>query len=295
MLSLAAAVSVSTSHAQHAARAAPAPSRIDVPPEGMTIPMRDLDGRPLVEVRINDKGPYSFIFDTGASITVLGDDINRALALESPAGVRAGPPGGGASPQIVTVNTLRLGAATIGGFIAAVMPLANLFKADNPPQGVLSASSFPGCLVTFDYPGKRITIRKGSLEAADSKTIFQYADDQALPLVPVRIAGHETHVHLDTGSAFTLTLPRRFLSELPLKTQPKDSGMARLPGGSFAVSSAVVDGPIQIGQYKVDIPEVHFSDVRHGAELGPGNLGYAVLKDFVVTLDSKNRRVRLKR
>lgn len=285
----------SPSRAQHASHGAPAPSRIDVPPDGLTIPMRDFGGRPLVEVRIDDRGPYAFIFDTGASITVIGEEISRELTLASPAGVHASSQGNGAAPKIVTVNTLRIGNVAVFGLMAAVMPGPALFTGDGAPQGVLSASSFPGYLVVFDYPGKRITIRKGSLEAADSKTIFQYGDDQVLPLVPVRIAGHETQVHADTGSAFTLTLPRHFLAELPLKTQPRDAGMARLHSGSFPVSSAAVDGSIEIGQYKVEIPEVRFSDVRLGGEIGPGNLGYAVLKDFVVTLDSKKRRMRLEK
>ena len=292
-ISLAAGVAIA--QPQHASHGAPPPSRIDVPAAGVTFPMRDFGGRPLVDVRIDDKGPYSFIFDTGASITVIGEEISRELTLASPAGVHASPPGGGAPPKIVTVNTLRLGAATLGGIMAAIMPSPALFTTDGAPQGVLSASSFPGCLVIFDYPGKRITIKPGALESADSKTIFQYGDDQVLPLVPVRIVGHETSVHLDTGSAYTLTLPRHFLAELPLKTPPKDAGIARLHSGSFPVSGAEVDGSIQLGQYTLDIPEVRFSDVRLGGEIGPGNLGYTVLKNFVVTLDSKNRRVSLGR
>ena len=146
--------------------------------------------------------------------------------------------------------------------MAAIVSPGRLFKADGAQQGILSAFGFPGRLVIFDYPGRRITIRRGSLEAADSKRVFQYGDDQVLPLVPVRIAGHDTQVHLDTGSANTLTLPRHFLAELPLKTQPADAGIATLHSGSFPVSAAAVDGALEIGQYKVTVPEVRFSDVR---------------------------------
>lgn len=249
----------------------------------------------MVEVRINGKGPYAFILDTGASITVVDQKLARELSLDSAEGVRADSSSDGATPKIVTVNSLNLATATIGGFMAAVIPLSGFFKTDGAPHGVLSASSFRGCLVIFDYPGKRITIRKGALAAADSRTVFQYDDDAALPEIAIRIAGHETRVHLDTGSPSTLTLPRRFLTELPLKSQPKEAGTARLLGGSSPVSSAAVDGTLEIGSYKIEINEVRFSDERLGGELGPGNLGYEVLKDFVVTLDSKNRRVRLER
>lgn len=39
------------------------------------------------------------------------------------------------------------------------------------------------------------------------------------------------------------------------------------------------------------LDEVRFSDARPGPAVG--NIGYDVLRDFVVTLDSKNRRIRL--
>jgi hypothetical protein len=294
-VSLALAAVVAAAYLQHRGHAAPAPTLVDVPADGVTVPMQDFGGRPVVDVLIDGKGPYPFILDTGASITVVGDELNRELSLASQAGVQAGSPGDAPAPSIVTVRALGVGAATIGGFMAAVMPLASFFKTEGAPKGVLSASSFPGCLVIFDYPGKHITIKKGALDAADSRTIFQYADDADLPELPIRIGGHDTQVHLDTGSGSTLTLPRRFLGELPLKSEPKDAGQARLPGGSFPVSSAAVDGPLEIGQYKIELPEVRFSDVRLGGGLGPGNIGYPILKDFVVTLDSKNRRVRMQR
>jgi hypothetical protein len=295
IVSLALAALVAAAYVQHRTHAAPAPSLIDVPADGVTVPMQDFGGRPVVDVRIDGKGPYPFILDTGASITVIGDDLGRELSLAPQEGVHAGSPGDAPAPAIVTVRALGLGTATIGGFMAAVMPLASFFKTEGAPRGVLSAASFPGYLVIFDYPGKRITIKKGALDAADAQTIFQYPDDAELPELPIRIGGHDTQVHVDTGSGSTLTLPRRFLAELPLKSEPKDAGQARLPGGSFPVSSAAVDGPLEIGRYKIDLKELRFSDVRLGAGLGPGNIGYPILKDFVVTLDSKNRRVRMDR
>jgi hypothetical protein len=276
----------------HGSHSAPAPSRIEVPQAGVNLPMQDFGGRPVVQVRINDKGPYRFILDTGATITVVGEEIVKDLSLAG-AGVGAAPTGPGPAPSIVTINDLRVGEAAIGGFMAAVMPLASFFKDSSAPVGVLSASTFAGCLVTFDYPGHRISIKPGSLGAADSRTIFQYKDSDDLPMLPVRVAGHDTRIHLDTGSSFTLTLPRHLLAELPLKSQPQDSGVARLPSGTVPVSVAAVDGAIEIGKYRLNIPQVRFADMRPAGEIGPGNVGYAVLRGFVVTLDSKNRRIQL--
>ena len=271
----------------------PAPARIEVPRDGVTVPMQDMGGRPVVELTINGKGPYRFILDTGALTTVVSDELSRELSLTAPAGVQVASVGGGAAPAVVLIHDVHIGDAALEDVIAAVMPLGGLLKGENAPRGILSAACFPGYLLTYDYPGKRISIKKGALASSDAKSIFQYAEDQVLPTVPVRIAGHDTQVHLDTGSAFGLTLPVKFLAELPLASQPREAGAARTGGGEFPVSIARVNGTIELGKYRLALDEVRFSDARPGPGPAAGNIGYDVLRDFVVTLDSKNHRIRL--
>ena len=271
----------------------PVPTGIDVPRDGVAVPMQDMGGRPVVELKINGKGPYRFILDTGAVTTVLSDELSRELSLTPPPGVQVASVGGGPAPAIVLIHEVRIGEAVLEDMIAAVRPLGGLLKGENAPRGVLSAACFPGYLLTYDYPGKRISIRKGALARADSKSIFQYTEDQVLPTVPVRIAGHDTQVHLDTGSGFGLTLPVKFLAELPLASQPKEAGTVRTGGGEFPVSIARVNGTIELGKYRLGLDEVRFSDARPGPGPSVGNIGYGVLREFVVTLDSKNQRIRL--
>jgi len=290
---LLATVAMLVSHAQmHDGARVPVPARISVPPDGLTVPMQDMGGRPVVELKINGKGPYRFILDTGAMTTVIADDLSRELSLSPPQGLHVASPDGRTPPAIVLVDNLRISDVTLEGMIVAVMPLGGLLNEENAPRGILSAASFPGYLLIYDYLGRRISIRKGSIDGADFKTSFQYAEDQVLPTVPIRIAGHETQVHLDTGSGFGLTLPVKFLKEVPLASQPKEAGKARTHAGEFPVSIARIDGAIELGAYKLDLNEVRFSDVRPGPGPAVGNIGYDVLRHFVVTLDSKNRRIR---
>ena len=272
---------------------APVPSGIEVPPNGVTVPMQDMGGRPVVELTINGKGPYRFILDTGATTTVVSDELSSELSLSPPAGVQVASVGGGPAPAIVLIHDARIGDVVLKDIIAVAMPLGGLLHGDNAPRGVLSAACFPGYLLIYDYPAKQISIKKGALGSADSKSIFQYKEDQVLPTVPVRVAGHDTQVHLDTGSPFGLTLPVKFLAELPLASQAKEAGTVRTGGGEFPVSIASVNGTIELGQYTLRLDEVRFSDARPGPGLAVGNIGYGVLRDFVVTLDSKNQRIRL--
>jgi hypothetical protein len=293
LLLVASALPASGQTQMHVGPQVPTPASIEVPGDGVTVPMQDVEGRPIIDLKINGKGPYRFVLDTGATTTVVSDELSRELSLAPPAGVQVASVGGGPAPAIVVIHDLRIGNAVLEGVIAAVMPLGSLLKGENAPRGVLSAANFPGYLLTYDYPGKHISIKKGALESADSKSIFQYTEEQVLPTVPIRIAGHDTQVHLDTGSAFGLTLPVKFLTEVPLASQPKTSGRVRTGGGEFPVSIARLNGTIELGRYKLDLDEVRFSDARPGPGPATGNIGYDVLRHFVVTLDSKNRRIQL--
>jgi hypothetical protein len=275
----------------HMGPQAPPPPSVELRGGQTSLPMQDMGGRPVVDVMINGKGPYRFILDTGARISLIDSELNKELSLPAPAGMVAAPAGGGQAPAIVSVGELRMGDAALRGLIAAVMPLGRLLQGENAPRGVLSASMFPGYLLTFDYPAKRISIKKGALAAADAQSIFEYAEEEDLPTVPIRIAGHDTRVHLDTGSGLGLVLPRKFLGVLPLASPLREDGKAKTHGGEFPISAARVDGEIALGKYKLVLEEIRFSDVSAGPFPPSGNIGYEVLQHFIVTLDSKNRRI----
>jgi hypothetical protein len=85
------------------------------------------------------------------------------------------------------------------------------------------------------------------------------------------------------------------VQELPLTAAPVEIGRARTVAGTFPVQAATVTGAIEIGEYTLDVKEIRFSDLRPGPQPGIGNVGAEVLQGFVVTFDSRNRRLRLDR
>jgi hypothetical protein len=269
----------------------PPAEKIEVPAGGVVLPMGDIGGRPLVDVMINGKGPYRFILDTGASITVIGDDVRDELALPTRVG-KDSTPADGSVNGTVRIDDLRAGDASLKGLIAAVAPLSRMFGGGaEAPRGVLSASAFPGYLLILDYPGKKVVIRKGELPSADSRGSFQYTQEQILPNVPVRVGGTEVRVHVDSGSPGTLSLPLKYMKELALLSEPAKIGLAKTPHGESPVWSAEIKGSVELGRFKLDLPQVTFTDVNPIPGQLVGNMGYQVLKQFIVTLDSRNRRI----
>ncbi len=234
----------------------------------------------MVEININGRGPFPFILDTGATQTVIDTGLSTELALPS-------------SGEGSRLDELVIGSIRVAGLTVMVGPVSAMFgKIDKPPRGVLSALSFPGYLVTFDYPRKEIVLRKGALPEPNGKTIFGYEGDEMLPTVPVKIVGREMRVHLDTGAPFALSLPTKYKGEVPLTAPAEEKGKARSPSGEFPVSKGTVKGEITIGEYKLATREVIFTDVvPHPGAIPQGQVGYGVLRDFAITLDSANGRI----
>lgn len=238
----------------------------------VTVPMLDVGGRPVIEVKINGGAPERLIFDTGASNTVLDPSIT-----------------GGANGPI-TLKTLEVGSLTFDNVSVRSSTLIAGAPADFP-KGVLSAAQFPGYLVTFDFPAKTITIAKGALPAADGKRTFQYSASEVLPVAPIRVAGKEYVIHVDTGSPGGVMLPLRYSKDVPLEGEMRLAGKARTVTGEYEMFVATVKGDIQLGEFPIAGKEVRFSDLRPGPEPGIGNMGSQLLKAFRLTFDSANRRL----
>jgi len=165
--------------------------------------MGDLAGRPLVDVRINGKGPYPFILDTGASVTVVSPDVLADVGL-----------GDGTEPA--RLDQLQIGDAILHDVKVARLPVLGGRGGASAPRGVLSALAFSGYLTTIDFPRRLVTNRRGALPPPDGKRVFEYPESEILPVVPVRVAGREYRIHVDSGAQGGLTLPTKYQDDLPL-------------------------------------------------------------------------------
>jgi hypothetical protein len=253
---------------------------VSVPAQGAAFPMFDFGGRPVVETTINGKGPFRLILDTGASVTVLDTTLATELGL---AGTNA------------EVDELRIGPIVLARLDVYVAPISRIMRGDDVPRGVLSASAFPGHLVTFDYPARRVSVQRGALPQADGRTVFSYKGDD-LPAVTVKVAGREISVHLDTGAPYALALPTRFLKVLPLEGEPVQKGTARTHAGAVPIFEATVQGDVVLGDFNLPVRTLRFTDVVPDPHARPrGQVGGEALKDFVLTLDASNERLKLAR
>jgi Aspartyl protease len=267
----------------------PPRAHVDLGVAKTAVPMQFFHGLPVVNVFINGKGPFKFVLDTGAEGCVVSEDLAHELSLPDRGRALAGRPGAAApvSATATSIDELDLGAVKLSGVFAVSFNMSGLWKGSSTPRGVLSAASFPGLLITLDYPAKRVELRRGELPGADGLSVFGWDASERLPIVPLDLGGVKLQAHLDSGSNSGIDLPTTYATSLRLLGKPVPGKKVKFADGESAVSWAFLDGVAAIGRFTFKNPQVRFVDGTTNA-----NVGRKILERFSVTFDSANRRIR---
>jgi len=279
--------------------AAPPPGGCQATSSGpVRLPTRMDFGKPAVEVIVNGKGPWLFFADTGAGVTVIDKSLAKELGLEV-TGKR--PIGGPSDPEgidadVVRIDSLKLGSIELTNVEAASWDRSELYKqaGRDRPRGVLGLGLFAGYLLTFDGPGRQVIIEDGALPERDDKHVVPFKiSEYGIPVIQIAINGRSIDAHFDTGSPGSLTLPDSMEKNLKFKTKPRVMGRARTVNGAFEIRGAQLDGNVDIMGYPFDDPQVALISALDGMHAAV--IGSRLLRDFVLTFDQKNKRVRLQK
>ena len=106
-----------------------------------SVPLGDWHGRPVVELTIAGEGPFRFILDSGAGVTVIDHALAGRFELKELGKTEIGSPLGGTVPATrLQLQDLRLGSNEFGPVEALDMDLAAVIGAGDSPVGVLATS-----------------------------------------------------------------------------------------------------------------------------------------------------------
>jgi hypothetical protein len=139
-----------------------APSRADDPKDvkPITVPFELLKSRHMaVQVKINGKGPYRVVFDTGAPINLL----NNRVAKESgvlPKDFKRPPFALFGSAGQFKIDTLEVGGVKAQNLPTAVVDqptVTAMAKALGPIEGIVGFSFFARYRMTIDYQAREMT------------------------------------------------------------------------------------------------------------------------------------------
>jgi predicted aspartyl protease len=247
----------------------------------------------LLPVFVDGRGPYSFVMDTGATTTVVSNELADALAL--PRGEKQD--GRGAAGKMTLVESrlpsLTVGLQTLDSLPVSVTDLSFLGRAmGEQVDGALGHSFLRHFVMTLDYATNALTLRRpvGEMERSleDTEIAFRYANAED-PLVVVPIFVNEKGPYdfaLDTGASRTV-ISLELAAEFGLTTE-KISQMTA--GGGNGTVSRVQLSSLAIGAARQENLAAAASDflTQLNAELGSklhGIVGYDFLRHYRVTLD----------
>jgi Tfp pilus assembly protein PilF/predicted aspartyl protease len=174
-------------------------------------------GLMIVEAYINDSGPYRFLVDTGATSTVISDELIDQLKIPviTSAVIKCVGETGKTTTHLCKAAKMRIGPVEISN-----LPVSSF---DNKIfqgliDGVLSTSDLADFLITLDYPEQKILLEPRGAGKGDKDRSVQPMDVTEvnfrlfgnLILVPLSINGHANRNFLfDTGAVMSALSKRQ--------------------------------------------------------------------------------------
>jgi predicted aspartyl protease len=246
--------------------------------------------RPSVEVQVNGRGPFLFLIDTGAAGPPARADASlvKRLAIAKTGATEASD----ASGASVAIDQVTLRSVALGSLVAKDVPALSrdyggatyLPKID----GILGISFFKDYLLTLDFAHDRVTLADGALPRADGQTVLDYQLVEGNLAVEVELGGRRMTAIIDTGNMRAVDLPSGWLKTMRLASYPRIAGTSTSVSGSLGIREVELAKPLKIGRYMFAQPRVTFAD-----DFGEANIGSMIWQHFIITIDQKNRRVRL--
>lgn len=256
----------------------------------------------IVQAKINGKGPYDLLLDTGANPSAVDLSLARSIGLEL-ASEGAKPTGGGAESNLsyeTELQTLELGGLDAKKVAALAVDLSKTSQAlGRPIQGVLGYSLLKGRIVQFDYPKRvvRFCLRSPFDRSARSEkngpslTTLSFHCEGEILLDGVKVNGAQVLANLDTGSNNSFQLTPDAVDKLALEALASQASVSKSVGiNGVTVNRKGTVASISVGSIKVENPPVVFygKGTGHDEEAWGLRIGNEFLKDFVVTVDYQN-------
>lgn len=141
-----------------ACQQAPTPARVEPPPDStageVAFELAGPGGAALVvPVHLNGQGPFDFVLDTGATLTCVDQEVARRLGLPEARGMRGVGAGAGGAGQmrLVTLDSLRVGAARAEELTACALDLEHTARVGLEIDGLLGLNFLRSFRVTLDF------------------------------------------------------------------------------------------------------------------------------------------------
>jgi|SRR6185503_17288715 len=247
---------------------------------------------PVVEVQLNGQGPFAFMLDTGAGMQAdIDTSVATRLNLRATGRAINGDPSGQNDRELstATIDSLTIGKAEFRRVTALVRP-QRITKDYPDVDGILGFALFTDYLLTLDYPAMQLKLSRGNLPTANHADVLNFEIENRIPVIELAIGKIRVRAHVDSGNFVAgFILPEEIVAQLQLLSAPVTVGSARSVSNRIELKQVQLRDTIRIGTFDFPQPTVQFP------ALSDTNVGFKVLREFTVTFDQKNRRMKLER
>jgi predicted aspartyl protease len=246
-------------------------------------------GHVNIPVNVNGHGPFTFVLDTGASLTTVGKKLAENLSLETREGSKTEARGvGGGIPVKYADVEIGIGDIVFDKDEVYILDFESIFKGMGTREGAFGFTTLKHCTMSLSYKNERFILHKGKSNRDLDWVPFEYVNDSHLIGAPVKINGHGPYPFvLDTGAGSTVVTPD-FAKQLNLDVQVVEQGIARGLGGDMQLSLANVDS-LSVGMSAIANEQVAVIDMNKVSPKGKlienGIIGYNFLKNFETVID----------
>jgi len=253
---------------------------------------------------VNGGPPEPFLFDTGASVTVIDSGWAARHGLATEGHMQASGAGAAGGASFATLRSLRIASAAGDGIEVPDVKVAVL---DVDPTfaplfwrhmaGVIGYDVISRFVVTIDYDDSTLVLADpASWRYEGAEHPLSMVMNGTVPALVGRLDDRDEGLfRLDVGSSSSVDLHAPFAREKRIlgrlgRTQ-------RVDGVGFGGAFSSEIGRLQrmsLGPYEWDDPMVTVSHAAEGAfasEDFAGNIGNRILERFKVTLDYEHRQV----
>lgn len=268
--------------------------------DSTAVPFKFLGNSIHIAPRINGKGPFRFVLDSGAA-NMITPELARTLAL-GPQGAVSVTGAGEEKPLagMVKVERVDMGDFRMRDQIFTVFPLPPMNR-ESGFDGIIGYELFRRLVVRVDYDRSTLQLAvPGRFKYSGSGVPVAIRFRGHIPFVSGELDGLPAQFTIDTGNTHALDLARPFWerNRLDKKYKARFSTVTSRGIGGLSHGMPVRVGSLRLGAVELPGLIAVLSEQRSGVyaeDYVSGNLGQEVLSLFNLVIDYSRQRIILER
>ena len=275
-----------------------APTPTEPPTNGpITVPFAKAIGASSwipIDVKINGKGPFHFILDTGAFANFISPDLAAELGITSNENTKVNSGGEKTiDAGIIDLKSVEIGSANLEKTACFIAPMPSGF----PIRGMLGSDVFQKYVVTVNYALRVIVMSNPATftykgNGADLPLIFN--SERLRPIITAEIDGIVGRFLLDTGGDWALVMYGNSVKANNLKEKYRDDLQISETNTVTGIQEVALtyQPTLTLGDSVLKEVPTELRDPRDAANRGAdGNIGGDILNRFTVTFDYGHKHV----